>query len=84
MQTEADPYDILRWYLDAGVDETIGEVPVDRYAALLRAQQARGAAAQNPVVQTTAARPGVAHRKRSARNEALRRSEHDPGYANAR
>jgi len=25
--------DLLRWYLDAGVDEAIGEVPVDRFAA---------------------------------------------------
>ena len=25
--------DLLRWYLDAGVDETIGEVPQDRFAA---------------------------------------------------
>jgi len=26
------PYDLLRWYLDAGVDECIGDVAVDRYA----------------------------------------------------
>ncbi len=26
------PQHLLRWYLEAGVDETIGEVPVDRYA----------------------------------------------------
>jgi len=46
MQTQGHPYDILRWYLDAGVDETIGEVPVDRYAASQRLQQTRAAAAQ--------------------------------------
>ncbi|CAA7614108.1 Uracil-DNA glycosylase [Candidatus Terasakiella magnetica] len=40
------PYDILRWYLDAGVDETMGEVPVDRYAAAARTAQVR--AAPNP------------------------------------
>jgi len=28
--------DLLRWYLDAGVDETVGEVPVDRFAASTR------------------------------------------------
>jgi uracil-DNA glycosylase len=33
MQTRTNPHDILRWYLDAGVDETIGEVAVDRFAA---------------------------------------------------
>jgi DNA polymerase len=26
------PADLLRWYLDCGVDETIGTVPVDRFA----------------------------------------------------
>lgn len=44
MESQTNPYDILRWYLEAGVDETIGEVPVDRYAATKRAQQARAAA----------------------------------------
>ncbi|HJO72309.1 MAG TPA: uracil-DNA glycosylase [Rhodospirillales bacterium] len=27
------PRDVLDWYLGAGVDETVGETPVDRYAA---------------------------------------------------
>ncbi|MDP6574840.1 MAG: uracil-DNA glycosylase [Rhodospirillales bacterium] len=27
------PRDVLDWYLGAGVDETVGEAPVDRYAA---------------------------------------------------
>lgn len=35
------PADALRWYLDAGVDETIGEVPVDRYAVSAEALAAR-------------------------------------------
>lgn len=38
------PYDILRWYLEAGVDETMGEEPVDRYAATRRAAESRAAA----------------------------------------
>lgn len=29
---------LLTWYLDAGVDETIGEQPVNRYAALQKSQ----------------------------------------------
>ena len=29
---------LMTWYLDAGVDETIGEQPVNRYAALQRSQ----------------------------------------------
>jgi len=34
------PADILAWYLDAGVDEAVGEEPLDRYA-LVREAQAR-------------------------------------------
>ncbi len=62
MQTQGHPYDILRWYLDAGVDETIGEAPVDRYAALQRAQQVRAAAAQtqSPAPQQRPGAPGPA------------------------
>lgn len=33
MPLDLSPHDLLRWYLDAGVDEAIGEVPVDRFAA---------------------------------------------------
>ncbi len=29
----SDPAALLRWYLDAGVDETIGETPIDRFKA---------------------------------------------------
>jgi len=36
----------MAWFLDAGVDETIGEVPQDRYAASLALQDQRKAAAQ--------------------------------------
>lgn len=46
------PHDILRWYLEAGVDEAIGETPVDRYAVSSRArerqQQQRPAPAPPP------------------------------------
>ncbi|KAF0220954.1 MAG: hypothetical protein FD176_3281, partial [Rhodospirillaceae bacterium] len=28
MPLDLSPHDLLRWYLDAGVDEAIGEVPV--------------------------------------------------------
>jgi uracil-DNA glycosylase family 4 len=42
---------LLTWYLDAGVDETIGEQPVNRYAALQKSQ--------GPV-QVQAPVPGVA------------------------
>ena len=32
-RTPFSPEAVLRWYLDAGVDEAIRENPVDRYAA---------------------------------------------------
>ncbi|OIR00839.1 uracil DNA glycosylase superfamily protein [mine drainage metagenome] len=32
MTFDMSPQHLLRWYLEAGVDETIGEAPVDRYA----------------------------------------------------
>jgi len=37
MPLDLSPHDLLRWYLDAGVDEAIGEVPVDRFAASAKA-----------------------------------------------
>ncbi len=49
--------DLLRWYLDAGVDETIGDVPVDRFidrsaaATPLRPAAAAPAAAQPPAAE---------------------------------
>ena len=32
MTAKSNPAALLAWYLDAGVDETIGETPLDRYA----------------------------------------------------
>lgn len=47
--------DVLRWWIDAGVDETIGEAPVDRYA-----RQAPAAAAQRrPTAASEAPSPAV-------------------------
>ena len=41
-----NPAEILAWYLDAGVDEAVGEAPLDRYALVVKAQAKRAAAAQ--------------------------------------
>ena len=54
--------DLLRWYLDAGVDETVGEVAVDRFAAAaapptLRPSPARPSAAPSSPTPTPAAEP---------------------------
>lgn len=48
VSADLHPYDILRWYLEAGVDETMGEEPVDRYATTRRAVESRAAAAPSP------------------------------------
>ncbi|HEY9080270.1 uracil-DNA glycosylase [Magnetovibrio sp.] len=40
------PADVLAWYLDAGVDEAVGEEPLDRYALVREAQAQRDAEAQ--------------------------------------
>jgi DNA polymerase len=55
MKTDADilvhdPAALLRWYVDAGVDETIGDAPIDRYKVV-----AKPAAA--PAVQPNAPLP---------------------------
>lgn len=44
--TTLHPAEVLKWYLDAGVDEAMGEQPVDRYALLQEAQAQRAEAAQ--------------------------------------
>lgn len=53
IENSLHPVEVLRWYLDAGVDEAIGESPVDRYAASAAAL-ARAAA---PKAQAAPARP---------------------------
>lgn len=46
MERLQHPHDILAWYLDAGVDEAVGEEPLDRYALAREAQAGRERAAQ--------------------------------------
>jgi len=36
----SDPAALLRWYVDAGVDETIGDAPIDRFKAPVKAAPA--------------------------------------------
>jgi len=63
------PADVLAWYLDAGVDEAVGEEPLDRYALLREAQAKRDAEAKSvlkdaqpdkPAAQGRAGRAGPA------------------------
>jgi len=43
METLQHPQDILAWHLNAGVDEAMGEQPLDRYALALEAAEKRAA-----------------------------------------
>lgn len=51
------PAQLLRWYIAAGVDEAIGEKPVDRFAAAARAPQS---AAAPPLTAAQPAAPAIA------------------------
>ncbi len=48
MKSAIHPIDILRWYLEAGVDETMGEQPMDRYAVTRAGKEARPRPPQTP------------------------------------
>jgi len=54
------PQQLLRWYLDAGVDETIGEEPLDRYALAQTHAQAQTRAV-TPVARSMAQPGSAAH-----------------------
>ena len=45
METLQHPHEILSWHLNAGVDEAMGEEPLDRYALALEAVNTRAAQA---------------------------------------
>ena len=57
MDRPPSPRALLEWYLEAGVDETIGEASVDRFAA---AAEAAAEAAAAPGRRTAPARPTAA------------------------
>jgi DNA polymerase len=62
-QAFSDPAELLRWYVDAGVDECIGEAPVDRFKPLPApaiAPTAPARAAPSPPPSTPSAAASVA------------------------
>lgn len=72
MPLDLTPDQLLRWYLDAGVDETIGEEPLDRFALSARPaakpvaapaqpSQSTAAFAHVPLHQPAAAQPSATH-----------------------
>lgn len=54
MAEQTPAFALLRWYIDAGVDEAIADAPVDRYALPQAAPAARAAAAPATPIQPTA------------------------------
>lgn len=59
MPLDLSPDHLLRWYLDAGVDETIGETPVDRFAASAVARPAPAVAPVSSVESSPMPVPAV-------------------------
>jgi uracil-DNA glycosylase len=79
-----DPHDILRWYLESGVDETMGEVPVDRYASARKALESRAAETRGPAGPTPRSpgpRPTMSHPRARPEPEPLPRHVPDDGLA---
>ena len=52
MERTTPPRQILKWYLEAGVDESVGDVPVDRFAASARPAPVAAAPAAKPAAPT--------------------------------
>jgi uracil-DNA glycosylase family 4 len=74
------PYDILRWYMEAGVDETMGEEPMDRYATSRRAAESR-ASAVPPAQPAAARRPAREHDQPAAVEASFLTASELPGTA---
>lgn len=55
--TDADIAALLRWYLEAGVDEAIGEMPIDRTAPQPQAAGSQAKATEQPSEATRPAAP---------------------------
>ncbi len=66
-----DPVALLRWYTDAGVDEAIGEIPIDRF----QADAGPGAVQPAPQAEPAVQRPAL------SRPVISPRSQHDVGDA---
>lgn len=58
------PQQVLAWYLEAGVDESIGDVPVDRFVASARPASVAPASIETPVppIEPPSVSPPPAHR----------------------
>ncbi len=62
----ADPADLLRWYAEMGVDETVGDAAVDRFAVSARQRAEREAAAAARKASREASAPGPDASSRAA------------------
>lgn len=68
MECLEHPQQIISWYLDAGVDEAMGEVPLDRYALASEAQAERAAQADALLKAAEAERSAQPSKPPSARD----------------
>ncbi len=69
-QGELDPHTLIEWYLEAGVDEAIGEEPVDRYGVH---PAARKTAATGPAPKPSD-QPGASDHQQAAMEPVVRPS----------
>jgi DNA polymerase len=68
MESLQHPQQILSWYLNAGVDEAIGEQPLDRYALATQAMALRQAEAEKVLQASEAERADRAPKASSRQN----------------
>lgn len=59
IQSALPPYDALRWYLEAGVDECVGELPVNRFAQVPTAEAAAAPVPSGPAQRPTPSARGA-------------------------
>lgn len=77
MPLDLPPDQLLRWYLDSGVDETIGETPQDRFA--LSAKPALRAVAPAPAAVPAAVAPLIHHQVPLVHHQAPQTATHVAG-----
>jgi DNA polymerase len=62
MPLDLTPDQVLRWYIDAGIDETMGDMPIDRFAASARpVAPPPPAMARTPPLAAAVAPPALVH-----------------------
>lgn len=84
MEVLQHPQHILAWYLSAGVDEAVGEQPLDRYALAGQAQAERAAQAEALLKANEAERAAAPPKPASRQRDGQRSVERESGIAPVR